>query len=280
MRLSNDIPLYFDYLIEGFRHGAAGRFVHLGHWDEVLLPKGQMNPDEFEYAQRKLNETILAMASLENDLDIIDIGCGFGGTLQSINEQYSSCQLTGINIDSRQLDICNQMHGENHNSMNWVLADACNLPFADNSFDRLLCLEAMFHFVSRRQFFMEASRILKPGGVMVASDITMHKTNISTGFSEDYIESVIRKWYGPWPDFWGKDAEHKELASNASLASTGMYDATANTLPTHCFTAPGLDMDNFQPDESPAGAAAMLHWLHKNKMMRYWYLRFDKPTTD
>jgi len=47
----------------------------------------------------------------------------------------------------------------------------CRLPFPDASFNHVLCVEAMFHFASRRTFFAEAARVLKPGGAMVASDI-------------------------------------------------------------------------------------------------------------
>jgi len=235
-----------------------------------------MDAREFDGAQRKLNEILLSMASLQDGLDILDVGCGFGGTLETINEQRSHCRLTGVNIDSRQLALCNQIPATNYNSLDWVQADACHLPFNDNSFDRLLCFEAMFHFPSRRQFFMEASRILRPGGIMVASDITMHKTSVVTDNSAEAMESIIRKWYGPWPDFWVKDADHKELATNASLACMGMVDASTNTLPSHYFTAPGDSRDNFKYDDSMAGAAVILRWLHDNSVMRYWYMRFDK----
>jgi cyclopropane fatty-acyl-phospholipid synthase-like methyltransferase len=34
----------------------------------------------------------------------VDVGCGFGGTIASLNEHFSDLQLTGVNIDLRQLD--------------------------------------------------------------------------------------------------------------------------------------------------------------------------------
>jgi len=57
------------------------------------------------------------------------------------------------------------LHG---NCLRWELADACRLPFPDASFNHVLCVEAMFHFASRRTFFAEAARVLSPrrhGGV-------------------------------------------------------------------------------------------------------------------
>jgi SAM-dependent methyltransferase len=56
-----------------------------------------------------------------------------------------------------------------------VLADAVRLPFADSTFDGLICVEAAFHFPSRAAFFAEAVRVLRPGGILTMSDVTMER---------------------------------------------------------------------------------------------------------
>jgi len=45
-----------------------------------------------------------------------------------------------------------------------VRGRAEQLPFPDESFDRLFCVNALHHFDDRVQFFAEARRVLKPGG--------------------------------------------------------------------------------------------------------------------
>jgi SAM-dependent methyltransferase len=271
-----NVPPYFDYLIEGFHQGRSGRFVHLGHWDTPPEADIEMSEDEFQQAQTRLNKFLLNMSDLENALSVLDVGCGFGGTIESINKQYTDMQLVGVNIDTRQLDICQQLKPGNNNSLEWKQADACQLPFPDNSFDRVLCVEAMFHFSSRRKFFKEVARILRPTGNLVASDIVIQSFTPPPTISESSIESAIQQGFGPWPDFWSEDADHGVLAINASLSCKEIIDASIYTLPSYNFTVSGDADINMESSNMAQKAGVTLKWLHKQGHLKYLYLRFYK----
>ncbi|HEX4985708.1 MAG TPA: class I SAM-dependent methyltransferase [Burkholderiales bacterium] len=273
----NAVPPYFDYLIEAFRRGQAGRHVHLGHWDPPLAPEAEPSPREFEQAQERLAQTLLAMAALGNGQGVLDAGCGFGGTLDLVNGRHAGMELVGVNVDPRQLDLCRRIGPANGNRLRWELADACGTPLPAASFDRVLCIEAMFHFRSRRAFFAEAARLLKPGGILVASDIAMDATRLPAGTPRFAVEAAVRDGFGPWPDFWGAEGGHEALARAAGLVPAGWRDATANTLRSHRFTVPSSLDEGRDPGE-PAGRAALaLRWLHRAGPLRYLYMRFDKP---
>jgi len=47
------------------------------------------------------------------------------------------------------------------------VGSATSTPFADGSFDRVVALESALRFDTRRKFFEEAFRVLRPGGVLV-----------------------------------------------------------------------------------------------------------------
>jgi MPBQ/MSBQ methyltransferase len=260
------VPPYFDNLIDAYRRGATERSVHLGYW-----PHG--DDGDFAGAQARLDRLLLDLAAIDAGQSVLDVGCGFGGTLARINDAYRGMRLAGVNIDSRQLEICQRIDRTADNRMSWHLADAGRLPFADASFDRVLCVEAMFHFSSRRQFFAEAARLLKPGGVLAGTDILIPAAARSAGFP---IEAILQAGFGPWPDVWGDDADHATLAMTAGL-SGDMRDITAEVGPSYRYTAPpDVDPGNSRVPASMRASVA-LRWLHDRGWVRYVCFRFERP---
>lgn len=277
MTAARKVPPYFDNLIEGFRRGETGRYVHLGYWDPAQSAVDATD-DDLESAQRRLDQTLLAAADLSDGQHLLDVGCGFGGTLESINSRFSRMRLAGANVDPRQLDICRELLPLNENLLQWREADACALPFSAGEFDRVLCVEAMFHFPSRSLFFREAARVLKAGGALIGSDIAIASSARRFEAEGLHIEATVRETYGPWPDFWGEEGDLASLARAAGLRCTWILDATAQTLASHRFTAPAEGDVHTDRGHDPARRAAlMLKWLHAQGHLRYWCFRFDKP---
>tara|TARA_R110002096_G_scaffold67332_10_gene163385 strand:+ start:4201 stop:5031 length:831 start_codon:yes stop_codon:yes gene_type:complete len=270
------VPPYFDHLIEAFYEGGTGRHVHLGHWDNPPPLSQPPVPGEFEKAQARLNAVLLEMADLGNGQRVLDVGCGFGGNLARINSIYSEMLLAGINIDSRQLDICRSIKSTNGNEFRWVNADACCLPFKEQQFERVFCIEAMFHFSSRERFFEEVARVMCPGASLVVSDILVADTVTGSGVPGFMVEKLLREGYSPWPQIWESRVNYQEMASSNGLKLMGIHDATSATLPTHRFTVPPGTSEDQDPVNPMLTSALTLRWLHREGHLRYFYLRFDK----
>lgn len=279
------VPKYFDSMLTGYRQGLVGRFVHLGHWDEPPVDVND-NTNEFQAAQDRLNQAVIDLAELQDGQAVLDVGCGFGGTLACINQRWHNMFLCGANIDSRQLDVCAEIVPQHHNWFEWHAADACALPFRDRYFDRIVCVEAMFHFASRQTFLAEAWRILKPHGILAVSDMTVTLPHESHAFPWFCANAIMQDGYGPWPDFgshFGKNPQdYQPLACEVGLELTQIVDATVATRPSHLFTCgqaecPGAESWSATPDNPLARAALLLRWLHEHNYLRYWYLQFRKP---
>lgn len=273
LSVAQPVPPYFDGLIAAFGAGRVGRFVHLGFWDEPPTPELLVTPGSFARAQLQLNDRLLELADLSDGQRVLDVGCGFGGTLEVVDRRYRHMTLMGLNLDFRQLAICKTLRPRPHNSLHWLQADAGALPLASASVERLLCFEAMFHFASRRQFFLEAARVLAPGGVVAVSDILLQRSAEHPGAPDNALQQAVLQGFGPWPDFWGRDADLNALAASAGLVCTYCCDVADATVPSHIFTAP----EGASARDPIGRAAAALALLHRAGRLRYLLARFERP---
>jgi len=110
---------------------------------------------------------------------ILDLACGLGETTRQIQEHCREAEVIGVNISARQLQFCRQRSAE----AELIQMDACELGFFDASIDLIVCVEAAFHFNTRLDFFSEAARVLRPGGVLAVSDILFGSAEWAAGWS-------------------------------------------------------------------------------------------------
>jgi SAM-dependent methyltransferase len=95
--------------------------------------------------------------------DCLDVGCGDGGTsgiwLSSHAGSYRGVDVSGAAIEmARGAGLDAQ-----------VISDAAELPFEDGSFDAVVCIEVLEHLFEPLQAAQEIARVLRPGGILIAS---------------------------------------------------------------------------------------------------------------
>lgn len=229
---------YFDPLLEKLECGDSelelvfGRHVHWGYWP--YLPKRMVSSEGFARAAEKLTEEIYRAARVSNNQCILDVGCGFDGTIASLNENFSGMQLVGLSIDSRQLLRAQEkVKAYPGNFLCFEQGNACVLPFSDQSFDVVLAVECIFHFSDRKLFFKEEYRVLKPGSYLALSDFVPRAFFLP-------LTRLSLKW--PFSKgFFGRCNLQCTLARYRLLAETAGFkrdlekDITENTLPTYSF---------------------------------------------
>jgi len=90
---------------------------------------------------------------LESSTKILDIGCGLGDFLGSLD--YIDAEKVGIDIEKKYVEHCKIHHPE----CTFKVADACDLPFPDESFDLIISICAIEHVENPSALVREAFRI-------------------------------------------------------------------------------------------------------------------------
>ena len=229
-------------------------------------------PGEFRAAQARLTHCMIGGAYLQPDQYVLDVACGLGGTLVALAARVPGVKLVGLNIDRRQLELCRDIRSSAAGCLALVQADACVIPFAASTFDHIFCVEAMFHFQSRRTFLAEAARLLRPGGAMHVSDIFLQRPTTGSPWDDDVIAAILGRDYGPWPEPWIGVANVLDWAAARDHDLAGSEDWTAQTLPSYRIVAPDQAPELSQhPD-----AGHVLRWLHTHGYLTYQRLVFRR----
>jgi SAM-dependent methyltransferase len=273
---------YFDRVIEALHRddpivrAVFGRHVHWGYWPDPRAADG--STDDFMAAAERLTARLCDVGGARDGQRILDVGCGFGGTLQSLDERLSAVDLVGLNIDARQLERARrEVRPRPGNRVELVEGDACQLPFPEASFDLVLAVECAFHFDSRARFLAEARRVLRPGGRLALSDFVPAPSVAPVVVPPG--QQVFRRYleaFGGRCDFSVTLDRYRALGRDAGLRPAYEEDITRATLPTYAVVRRALR--RFDRDAALALASnAAMEVASRLSVLRYVILAFDRP---
>ena len=99
-------------------------------------------------------------------LKLLDVGCGTGWLLDNLSKQRP-VEYYGIDISENMLE---KAKSKQIKGAEFTLGKSHKLPYADETFDIVTCVQSFHHYQNQEESMKEAYRVLKNGGLYIISD--------------------------------------------------------------------------------------------------------------
>lgn len=146
-----------------YRHYWGGEDIHIGLYDA--------GDESVAEASAKMTRYLLEHAGTGPGQKVLDIACGFGGTLRILARM--GCRATGFDISNVCVTEALRANEEAGlaNRITVSRGDFHAIDSPNDQWDAVVCQEALIHSDDRLRVFNEVYRVLRPGGVFAFSDI-------------------------------------------------------------------------------------------------------------
>jgi tocopherol O-methyltransferase len=139
-----------------------GDHLHHGYY-----PNGSAEGVDHQAAQVDMIDRALDWASISNKKNILDVGCGLGGSSRYFARKWGKdVKATGVTLSPVQVARGNRLGEEQglDEQVNLQVADALNMPFEDGKFDFVYSMESGEHMPDKKKFVGELARVCAPNG--------------------------------------------------------------------------------------------------------------------
>jgi len=263
---------------------AAGTYaIHRAVWAEGVktLDQALNHSSELILAETR---ALVAQQALDQ-VRVIDLGCGVGGTLFYLAQQLDvPVRAVGLTISPLQAHLAHERAGRLTLPQPCLFAEADFLavPVAGHM-DVAISVEAYVHAVDPDCFLAEAARILRPGGKLIVCDDFLSARAMSP-FLNDAERHWVLAYQQGWhiPNLCGEGCV-QDLARGHGLTLVSDRDLTPHlrlrTLPNR-LAAAMLNAGRRLPFRhaivpSMTGSLALQHCL-KLGLVQYRFLVFEK----
>jgi ubiquinone/menaquinone biosynthesis C-methylase UbiE len=157
-----------------------------GEWDELRIG----------FFTQAMRDAAIAKVGLESDSAVADVGTGTGFVLEGLVGKAG--RLVGFDESPEMLQVARQRFAQ-HPEVRFEQTDGRTLPAIGESFDAVFANMYLHHTPEPQEAIAEMSRVLKPGGKVIITDLDSHDqawmreamADHWLGFERD----DVRDWY-------------------------------------------------------------------------------------
>ncbi|MDJ0630186.1 MAG: methyltransferase domain-containing protein [Rhodobacter sp.] len=141
----------------------GGSDIHIGRYDS--------GDETVADASAAMTRHLLDCARVGPGDRVLDIACGYGGTLRQLAER--GCRPFGIDISAVCVEEARKLNRAAglDDRVTVEIGDFHGIDSKTGAWDAVICQESLIHSTDRPRVFAEVFRVLRPGGVFAFSDI-------------------------------------------------------------------------------------------------------------
>jgi len=114
--------------------------------------------------------------------NILEAGCGTGRWISSLEDESEKIFGLDYSFDMMKIPKAEKSY------LKLINADAIHIPFKDNTFDLIFCVNAIHHFPDKEKFVAECKRTLTNKGMLAVFGVDPHIDK--DWYVYDYFDSV------------------------------------------------------------------------------------------
>jgi ubiquinone/menaquinone biosynthesis C-methylase UbiE len=113
----------------------------------------------------------VSVADVQPVDSVLEIGFGAGKAIALLAEKTSSGSVTGVDLSPTMVRHARTRNARAVRAGRVLLqqADAAQLPFADQQFNKVISIHSLYFWPERSAVFAEIFRVLKPGGTCIVT---------------------------------------------------------------------------------------------------------------
>jgi SAM-dependent methyltransferase len=194
--------------------------------------------DGFSRMVAPVGARALQRVGVEPGIELLDVGTGSGANV-AIPAAEQGARVVGSDVTPELFEHARRRAAQAGVEVQWVDADAQDLPFADASFDRVVSTFGAMFAPDHARAAAELVRVCRPGGRIVTT------TWVAGGFGTGLFD-LTRAFIAPPagaqpPQLWGEEEHIRELfaAAGAEAAITRepfafAFSSVAETVGAYC----------------------------------------------
>lgn len=131
--------------------------------------------------------------------------------LELLHQKYPGKHYVGLDLTPEMIHVAQAKQLSN---TEFLIGDSENLPFAEGSFDAIICANSFHHYPNPQDFFNSAYRVLRKGGRLILRDYTSSNVIV---WLMNHLEMPLANLVGHGDVKVHKPAEFTAMAEKAGF---------------------------------------------------------------